>query len=105
MAKWGMSVYRQSRRHLVHCGAMIVLAVFCLGNRPACDNRRPDISCDTDIPVNVLPGTCVAVDNPCESSGAWSRVDGLRLCDEPSGLFLSRITFRSLHPLRLEPTN
>ena len=60
----------------------VVSLVALTGNRPACDNRTPDVTCVTDIPITVLPGECVDVDNPCDESGAWSRVDGL-LVDEP----------------------
>ena len=60
--------------------------VFCLGSRPACDNRTPSIACST-ISITVQPGQCVAFNNPCDP-GAWDRVDGFRLCDPPAGIFV-----------------
>ena len=61
--------------------------VFCLGNRPDCDRRQPNITCN-DFAVTVSPGQCVDISNPCDPSGDFDRVDGFRLCDAPAGIFV-----------------
>jgi hypothetical protein len=76
---------RDPRRIVLICfavGSSFVLG----GNRPNCDNRPPTLTCDV-VAVTLDPGTCVEIQNPCDNH-QWSRLDALRLCDEPAGIFV-----------------
>src|SRR5262245_9825318 len=57
-----------------------------MGNKPACDNQPLTLSCDT-VSVQVDPGTCVDLENPC-GDHTWVRLDAFRLCDDIDGLFV-----------------
>jgi hypothetical protein len=78
-----------TRRPFVLLGFCLFTIVFVTGNRPSCDRRDPTITTCVDVEVEVAPGTCVDIDNPCDPTGGWLRLDGFRLCDEPQGLFLN----------------
>jgi hypothetical protein len=67
--------------------SLLVLALLVMGSRPECDGRQSTLTC-VDMDVTVAPGECVDITNPCDPTGEWSRVDGFRLCDAPSGIFV-----------------
>ncbi len=65
--------------------ALLFLAFLMMGYRSACDIRQPTLTCG-DMSINISPGECVDITNPCDASGDFSRVDGFRLCDAPDGI-------------------
>ena len=67
--------------------AVTFLAFVATANRPDCDRRQPTLTCN-DFTVRLSPDNCIDINNPCNLSGDWSRVDGFRLCDAPAGIFV-----------------
>jgi hypothetical protein len=84
----------KKRWNIYYTFALLFLAFMMMGNRPSCDRRQPTLEC-SDMSINVAPGTCVDISNPCDASGDFSRVDGFRLCDGPDGIFVRTNRTRS----------
>lgn len=67
------------RRSRAWLALKVLPLLLLMGNKPSCDNRPLTLSCDT-VSVQLDPGTCVDLQNPC-GDRTWVSMDAFRLCD------------------------
>jgi hypothetical protein len=81
-----MHEVRRTRSRLALVVFSIGASTLFAGNRPACDDTPPTLTCDV-VSIQLDPGSCVEFQNPC-GDHQWRRIDGFRLCDPPSGIYV-----------------
>lgn len=68
----------------------VCLVVLC-GSRSNCDTRPATLTC-TSPSINLNPGQCAPLSNPCGAD--WVSLDGFTLCNEPVGLSIRTVRDR-----------
>lgn len=86
-------------------GLLLFAQLFLMGQTRGCDDRRPATITCTDVIMQIEPGTCVPLPNPCNDSGRWAAppaYDGfaLRPSDEIRTYFAATGLPVSVHTMR-----
>jgi hypothetical protein len=79
------------KRNASAVAMVLVASVLSMGNY-SCDSRPATLTCDAQVPIELVPGMCIHVDNPCEDR-QWHSfsdgIDGFSLPHAPEGIYVS----------------